>query len=283
MRHAQIYLVAGGVLAAGLIAFAWTWLQSRRVGGDRIATIVATVAFDSSGVTDGKSLAMAWSELEKVTLAGIKDGEAPGAVLLQLSGNGKAVFIARTAAGWDDLFERLASLPGADPSSFEAARLAVTPGCGLVLSLWEKTPAPSGPATLAVSRGSKPELASYLSQTLIRWIPGEDAFELARFEKEPKNVTERLIVPYAALDGFRIWWRGAVLMSGWRYFDDDEHVPKLAPPAGYYCLQIWPNDQKWAAFQIDLAHDAMGEQLDPILANLAVDWYGRLGSAVKFA
>jgi hypothetical protein len=283
MSHAEMYVVAGGALAAGLVACAWTWLKSRRVGSARIATVVATVAFDSRGITDGKSLAMAWSELEKVTLANVKDRETPGAVLLQLSGNGKAVFIARTAAGWDDLFERLASLPGADRSSFEAARLAVTPGCGLVLTIWEKTPAQLGPEMpIVVGSGSKPELVSHLSQTLIRWIPGEDAFELARFEKEPANVTERLVVPYASLDGFCIWWRGSVLMSGWRHFDD-QRAPKPAPPAGCYCLQIWPDDQKWAAFQIDLAHDATGEQLDPILANLAVDWYGRLGSALKFA
>ena len=278
---AEMYLIAGGALAAGLIAFVPQWLKSRRVGGARIVAIAATVAFDSRGITDGKSLAIGWNELEKMALGhvrGSRGPDDPGPVLLQLSGHGKTVLVASTAAGWDDLLERLASLPGANRDAFELARAKLAPGGGLTLTIWEKSPAPLQAPSLMVHRGSEPSLASYLSQTLIRWRPQENAFELARFDKEPAKVTERLIVPYAALEGFRLWWRGSVLMSGWRH-RDEEPVSKIAPPMGYCCLQIWAGDPKWAGFQIDLAHDATGEQMDPILANLTLDWYGRFDLA----
>ena len=98
--------------------------------------------------------------------------------------------------------------------------------------------------------------------------------------------------PERSLEWYAQYWPNGkkTTYAGFPAFTDGQgfyllytQVPKQAPPTGCYCLQVWPADQTWAAFQIDLAHDATGEQLHPILANLAVDWYGRLGSAIKFA
>jgi hypothetical protein len=58
--------------------------------------------------------------------------------MLQLSGNSENGLHRGHDAGSDDLFERLASLPGADPASFETAQLAFTPGSRLALNLWER-------------------------------------------------------------------------------------------------------------------------------------------------
>jgi len=55
----------------------------------------------------------------------------------------------------------------------------------------------------------------------------------------------------------------------------------VCPPMGHCCLQIRPHDPNWAGFQIDLVRDATGKQLDPVLADLAVDWYGRFGLALR--
>jgi len=79
----------------------------------------------------------------------------------------KTVFNAGTAAGRDDLFERLASLPGADPASFETAQLAFTPRKRVsTQSLGEKPALLAAPTLVVESSGSKPSLMSYPNQTL---------------------------------------------------------------------------------------------------------------------
>ena len=252
--------------------------ESGRKGG--VTPIVRRTGFNSEGVTDGARVVIGWDELEKVVLVDMETLQGDFAIYLLLAGGEKSVVIRDTAAGWDELFERLEKLPGADPDSIRATLALVTPGSGLKFTLWDKEPEPSAPPLFAVTGGDRPALISYLSQTLIIDNHAERTFELARFEGEPANVRERLLVAYADLDGFRIWWRGSVLMRGWAD-GDDERIPVEAPEETYYGLQVWPRDPEWAGFRIDLARRAVEEDMENILSNLSVEWYSRLGAAVR--
>jgi len=109
----------------------------------------------------------------------------------------KTVFNAGTAAGRDDLFERLASLPGADPASFETAQLAFTPGSGLVLNLW-------GENLRCWWRQPWSWRAAGASH---RSCPADDIFELACFDRGTDERDGELDHPHGFVDGFVYEWR----------------------------------------------------------------------------
>jgi len=179
----------------------------------------------------------------------------------------KTVFIAGTTACWDDLFERLASLPRADQASFETAQLAFTPGSELVLNLWGEN----------LRCWRRQPLSWRAARASHRSCQADDVFELARFDREPTNMTESLIIPTAP-------WTASSMGGG---LGADEGVGAISttisvvPADGHCCLQIQADDPNWAGFRIDLVRDATGKQLDPVLADLAVDWYGRFGLALR--
>lgn len=274
------YIIAGGILTAGIIAFAGTWLMGKPGERRRGLKGLKAVAVNSQGVTDGTStVVIHWHELEEVDIYFMPGNESNiDRALISLRGKNKHILIPFKAEGINNLQEGLKKLPNFDPQLFETMLFYGLTGPSN--RVWSRNPKPSEPATLVILSGRQPMLASYLSETLIRWKPEQNAFELARFDKEPGNVADSLTFPFTALDGFRFWWRGSPLMSGWRH-DGGEREPKARPPLGYYSLEIWPDDPEWAGFQIDLARDASGAEPPPILANLGMEWYARLGDALR--
>jgi hypothetical protein len=111
---------------------------------------------------------------------------------------------------------------------FETAQLAFTPGSGLVLNLW-------GENLRCWRRQPWSWRAAGASH---RSSPADDVFELARFDREPTNMTESLIIPTAP-------WTASSMSGG---LGADEGVGAISttisvcPPMGHCCLQIQPDD-----------------------------------------